>query len=266
MRTGLQHFNLIIAAIQNTLVFESSEIKNGLVQFLEVLYNGLKSDIPYFCECADEIICLANLIVQKCLRSRSLTYGFFSKGSSWRRKDLMKEANVGAFLPLKILLYYVQFDREAISQKQKTHIQEGIFKCLNIEYLFKGELVLFDDSIFKDTRVTVYYSNLPKSLPLVEQSAPKYVTESPKKFQLQRECKTQFSCDESEQSSISNFSSPAKTLFTIKNIEDSPDQFLGPDDIDSDIGEVHEYTENLEKLDLNLPMQLVAAGKALQYE
>ena len=78
MQIGLEHYVKILQVITNPLVFDCSSIKECIVHFLENIYNGLKSDIPYICDCSDQIIKFAFTVIQKCLLCKKLTFSFVS--------------------------------------------------------------------------------------------------------------------------------------------------------------------------------------------
>lgn len=61
-------------------------------------------------------------------------------------------------MPLKMLMYYIKFDKEIDNEKLRLKVQNGVIDCINLETLvFKNDFNIFDDSFFIDNRLPIYY-------------------------------------------------------------------------------------------------------------
>ena len=106
------------------------------------IYNGLKSEVKYICECSLDIIRFSLVVIQKCLVSKNLALNFM--------RSVGSQNTGGKFLPLQIILFYVGRSGSVFDREQLDMIQEGILSCLNLETMFGGSVKLFDDTIFID--------------------------------------------------------------------------------------------------------------------
>jgi len=85
-------------------------------------------------------------------------------------------------MPLKMLTFYLWYERELGNQRLRLKVREGILQCINVETLvFKNTLDLFDDSLFNNNLISAYYNNLPWCLSLCKKQSKDCITESPKR-------------------------------------------------------------------------------------
>ncbi len=125
-----------------------------------------------------------------------MTYAFLCKSNFLQRLDVDCNDGRGNFLPLQCLLYYTRYEKEVKDQRLKQLIQEGIYSCCNLEFVLKGELFIYNDDLFTENRIGLYFQHLPKLLPLSDKKKLTVVQESHKKTLTTRDCKTQFSIED----------------------------------------------------------------------
>lgn len=108
---------------------------------MEVLHNLVSGDPDSFSDASEHVIDLALLMIQKSQNNEEVSRMMFT------RQHSVTAADYQCFLPLKILLFYIKFEKESsIKSTVRAKVFSGVVSCINVEtHVFNNKINFFDD-------------------------------------------------------------------------------------------------------------------------